>query len=97
MTVTVSFFLFAGLGAAAALVGFLFGVLAMAPKPAREPEPAPPPAVRLPRAGYLVIDDPYPTVPVSLESEHAAQLARTQGEIRDMIRAAESRWPHYIP
>jgi hypothetical protein len=82
-----------GLAVLCCLIGFLFGVIAIwrpAPAPA-DPGPgqtraAPP----LPRAGYL---EPFPTAPISLESEHHAQLDRTEAEIRAMIAAAERHLP----
>lgn len=97
MTVTLPLATLLILAAAAALVGGLAGILATWPKPAPEPEAPPPPARMLPRAGYLVIDDPYPTTPINLWSPHAAQLERTEAEIRAMTAAARPWDDRYLP
>jgi hypothetical protein len=65
----------------------------MESRPARE-DPAPRPASPFGKAGTLLLaDDPYPTVPGSLTSDHYAQLAAYQREIRQLTAAAEARWP----
>jgi hypothetical protein len=43
--------------------------------------------------GY-VSEDPWPTTPITMWSPHAAQLADTEREIRQMITAAEERDPY---
>jgi hypothetical protein len=57
------------------------------PEPERKPSP-------FGKAGTLLLaGDPYPTVPGSLTSDHYAQLAAYQREIRQLTAAAEARWP----
>jgi hypothetical protein len=52
------------------------------------------PASPFGKAGTLLLaGDPYPTVPGSLTSDHYAQLAAYQRDIRQLTAAAEARWP----
>jgi hypothetical protein len=60
----------------------------------RRPDTPPRPPSPFGKAGTLLLaDDPYPTVPGSLTSDHYAQLAAYQREIRQLTAAAEARWP----
>jgi hypothetical protein len=60
----------------------------------RRPDTPPRPTSPFGKAGTLLLaDDPYPTVPGSLTSDHYAQLAAHEREIEQMTAESYRQWP----
>lgn len=97
MTITLAWYAPYAIAALSALIGFLAATFAYltSPRPGQEPVPPLVPELRspLPRPGYLILQPVeqvypgqlFPTEPMSLLSEHSAQMARTELEIRQLI------------
>jgi hypothetical protein len=98
MSVTISMWALFGISILATMTGFLFGILAVwhpYPSPRQTAEPVTPPRGRgLPRAGYLILEDPFPADDtIVLDSAWRAQMDAHEREIRQLTAAAEMIYP----